>query len=137
MSGREVRNRCCASWQLSASSISYPCCSRKSRIPNRTPDSSSTTSTLFLDIGISLSWDREPRYHKGSAFGIIAGDQFSSVFLHDALGSGETEARAASSLREEWFKNLRQIFIENTFTGIFNRTLDPLVAGIGDLLNVD
>src|SRR5215213_643617 len=64
MSGREERNRCCASWQLSASSISYPCCSRKSRIPNLTPDSSSTTNTLFLDIknlprmvsGTSLSY---------------------------------------------------------------------------------
>src|SRR5215213_4903359 len=75
MSGREVRKRCCASWQLSASSISYPCCSRKSRIPNLTPDSSSTTSTLFLDIknlpqkvwGTWLSYRLHPRDYSRQA----------------------------------------------------------------------
>src|SRR6185436_3232858 len=127
MSGREVRNRCCASWQLSASSISYPCCSRKSRIPNLTPDSSSTTNTLFRDISVSLNWYWESRDHTGSAIGIVAGNQFSAMFLHNSLGDCQAEAGASSSLRKERLEDLWHIFGENSSPTVPDCTLDPLM----------
>src|SRR5262245_41624373 len=112
-SGLAARKCRSASSKSPDSMTSYPWVSRKLRIPNRIPSSSSTSRMLFIGRSALLcghARDRQAHDDGDPAARPVADVHVPAVCLGDALREREAETARTVALARERLEDVRQVF---------------------------